>query len=300
MSGVVALGPHAGPFLERPVHVVHADPALVLADLPALYDLLRGQLAQAGPSVVIYPSTLGGRAPRALATVRAALDGAPLLWHATDLPPLAADVLVTLAGALERPLGGAHVVAAVLPLLEQQLVQLTWVPSVARLRDPAPSVWQHARSVAPGSSWLVTSWPEPAVRRLDPTAPPALPRSSQQVGVALADLDGEVGWVGPAMAQLPDAVGVQVAPPDGTADWWGCRRVTQVVVHPRSVDALAGALTRHVDPGPCSWCRRDVGSATCPWCQLPRSGLTRQGTADAPDPSGALLATAAPGQEGGR
>lgn len=277
MTGIVALGRHAGPFLDDPIHVVHVDPADVLGDLSAMHALLSQQVATQGPVLVIYPAELGDAPARAIGTVRAAMDGAPVLWHATRLPPLAADVLVTLAGALGRHLGGPAIVAAALEVLEAQLVHLTWVPSVSGLRDPAPTVWQHARSSLPGSSWLVTSWPEPAIHRMDTGELVPLPRPSQQVGVALADLDGDVSWVTPTVsAQMTDAIGVQVPPPPDSAKWWGCKRMTQVVLYPRQVDLLARALAGHLDPGPCRWCRRTVGSPVCPWCHLPRSGLTRQ------------------------
>ncbi|CAN5247975.1 hypothetical protein BH23ACT9_BH23ACT9_10750 [soil metagenome] len=283
MNGVIALGRHAGPFLPAPIHVVHVDPAEVLGDLGAMHDLLSHQLAVQQPLLVIYPATLGDAPARAISTVRAALDGAPLLWHATGLPPLAADVLVTLAAALHEPLGDAAVVAAALPLLEQQIVHLAWVPSVTGLRAPAPTVWQHARSMAPGGSWLVSSWPEPGIHRLGSGDLPALPSPAQEVGVVVADLDGDLTWITPTvMAHMPAAVGVQVEPPADSAAWWGCRRVTQVVVYPRSVEQLARALRGHLDPGPCGWCRRTVGSRICPWCELPRNGLTRLVEAEQP------------------
>ncbi len=66
--------------------------------------------------------------------------------------------------------------------------------------------------------------------------------------------------------------------------------MTQVVVYPRSVEALAHGLLTHLDPGRCRWCRREVGSTVCPWCQLPRSGLTRQVEAEHHTPAEDFLA----------
>lgn len=277
MNGVVALGRQAGPFLEDPVHVVHVDPDVVLGDLAALHEVLGEQLTLQDSLVVIYPARLGDAPARALSTVRSALGSASVLWHATHLPPLAADVLVTLAGALHGHLGGVAEVIAALEVLEAQLIHLTWVPSVSGLTEPAPSVLQHARSALPGTSWLVSSWPEPSIRHLSADDPPPIPRPTQPVGVAMADLDGERQWVTEVVTpHLADAVGVEVDPPWDTVQWWGTKRVTQVVLYPRSIPALTGALATHIDPGLCTWCRRWVGSTTCPWCELPRSGVTRQ------------------------
>jgi hypothetical protein len=190
---------------------------------------------------------------------------------------LAADVLVTLAAALVNPLGGPAVVAAALPILERQLLQLTWLPSIARLTDPAPSVWQHARSALPGTSWLVTNWPQPAIRLLDHDDPPPMPRVSDTrvVGLAVADLDGDTSWIAPFVSsRLPQAVATTVHAPGDTAAWWGSRRVTQAVLYPRAIAPLADALRTSLDVGTCRWCRRLVGAATCPWCRLPRDGTT--------------------------
>ncbi|HUG85192.1 MAG TPA: hypothetical protein VMM13_11545 [Euzebya sp.] len=276
MNGVIALGRHAGPFLDQPIHAVHVDPQVVLGDLSVMHTMLTQQLAVQGPLVVIYPARLGDAPAKALSTVRTALDGAPILWHATTLPPLAADVLVTLAAALHGPLGGSAVVSAALALLERQIVHLTWLSRVSGLTEPAPTVWQHAQSALPHTSWLVSSWPQPTIRRLALDDPPPVPRPSQEVGVVLADLDGDVSWVSPVVTRrLAQAVGLEVPPPTDTAAWWGAKRVTQVVLYPRSVDLLAAALRPHLDPGSCSWCRRMVGSEICPWCGLPRNGLTR-------------------------
>ncbi|MGI9018590.1 MAG: hypothetical protein ACR2HR_16055 [Euzebya sp.] len=283
MNGVVALGRHSGPFLERPTHVVHVDPEPVLADLSMMHVMLQEQLNLQESLVVVYPSRLGGTPARALSTVRAAMNGPPILWHATDLPPLAADVLVTLAGALSTTLGGAPMVAAALKILELQLVHITWVPSVARLSDPAPTVWQHAKSALPHTSWLVSSWPEPSIRRLDLEDLPPVPRTTQEIGIAMADLGGDVSWVEPVIGtNLPAAVGVQVEPAPDTSAWWGCKQVSQVVLYPRSIDVLTGLLSTKLHAGVCTWCQRMVGDEICPWCELPRSGVTRLGTTSQP------------------
>ena len=102
MTGVLAIGRHAGPFLSQPTHVVHVD-AVLARDRVALHDTLVEQLGMQGPLLVVYPSAMDPDMAHALATLRAAMDQPPLLWHATDLPPLAADVLVTLAAALWVP-----------------------------------------------------------------------------------------------------------------------------------------------------------------------------------------------------
>ncbi len=275
MNGVVALGRHAGPFLDQTTHVVHIDPGTV-TDLAGMHTMVREQVSLQGAIVVVYPTTLGAAPERLLRTVRTAMNGPPVLWHATGLPPLAADVMVTLAGALSERIGGAAIIAAALGILERQLIHLTWVPSVAGLTDPAPTLWQHALSALPNTSWIISSWPEAGVWRLASGEVPPIPRPTQDVGVVVADLSGNIEWIRPTVtSQLPDAIAIQVDPPADTAIWWGCKQATQVVLYPRSVEQLTDALLDRLDPGECRWCRRLSGDQICPWCQLPRSGVTK-------------------------
>ena len=282
MTGIIALGGQAGPFLPDPVHVVHVEPSSVLGDLTNMHGMLREQLALHESLVIVYSRRLGTAAERSLATIRAALGGASILWHRTALPPLAADVLVTLAGGLQQELGRGSDVAAALPLLERQLVHISWVASVSGLGDPAPTVVQHARSALPGVSWLVTSFPEPAIVKMDPGQPPQIPASSQDIGVALADLDGDRSWIEPVISRgLANPYGVEVQPPHDTAEWFGCKRVTQIVLYPRSMAFLAKALQSDLDPGECQWCLRYVGSSICPRCGIPRNGHGGDAESDA-------------------
>lgn len=276
MSGVLAIGRAPGPYLDRIPHVLVAAPEEVV-DAPAtMHAFISDGLGEEGVALILLPEALAAPAGRTIATVSSALGSPALLTHATALPPLAGDVLVTLAAALVEPLGGVEQVAAVLPLLEHQILQYTWLSSLSKLRDPAPTVWQHARSSLPGTAWLVSSWPEPLVQQLQDDAVVRVPSPAQQVGVAAADLGGDTTWIDTRIVpHLPDVVGVAVPPPPDTAQWWGSKRVTQIAVYPRDVTLLADALRPHLDPGTCSWCRRRVGAPMCPWCHLPRSGLTR-------------------------
>lgn len=103
-----------------------------------------------------------------------------------------------------------------------------------------------------------------------------MPQPTQPVGAVVADLAGDTGWIKPTVLDhFPGIQAIQVDPPADSPSWWGCRRVTQVVVYPRSVDQMSAALDARLDPGECRWCRRLSGEAICPWCHLPRSGVTR-------------------------
>ncbi len=293
MSGIIAVGRRGGPFLDAPTPVVAVPATIERADLPQLHRTVAGQIDAAGGALVLYPAVGAEPTLRRIQTVRAALGSPPLMVHELTAPPLAAEVVVTLAAGLAGRLGDLALVAAALPILERQLVTLTWLPRVTGLSDPSPTLWQHTRSLLPGASWLVTSWPEPAVLPVAEDGLPPLPQPSQEVGIAVADHDGRAAWLVEAIqAQLPSSAVVAV---DGMPDaptWWGSRRLTEAVIYPRALGPLVDALLDWLDPGTCAWCRRRVGSSLCPWCGLPRSGVTRQGAPDDLPAIGELLSPA--------
>ncbi|MEE8602154.1 hypothetical protein [Euzebya tangerina] len=274
MSDVIGIGRRTGPFLADPVHVVHVDPEDIAGDLVAVFDMVKYHVDRDGQILMVFPDRLAPEIETPLRIVRSSLGARGVLMHATTLPPLAADVLMTLLAAVRPQVPNVAALAAALPMLEQQILHFTWLSSVAGLTHPAPSVGQHARSLLPGGSWMVRSWPELAVERFDLSKPFEVPRASQEVGVALADLDGDRSWIDPLVGtHIANPVSVEVEPSADARTWWGCDRVAQLVLYPRDIDRVVSALAGVLDIGRCRWCGETVGSATCPWCRLPRGGM---------------------------
>ena len=98
-----------------------------------------------------------------------------LAWRAGDHAPLA--TLSALSAARLQDAEPALAVRLVDRLLEHSWSG-AWVTSVARLGRPAPSLAQHARSLLPGSSFLVRHHPQPAV--LAPTVTDPVPADDLQ------------------------------------------------------------------------------------------------------------------------
>ena len=94
------------------------------------------------------------------------LDTARVAIHVTSLPPLAATALASLASSLGPRLPSAGLLASALPGLSEQLHLITWLGSVTGLKHPAPSLGQHVSSLTPGSAFGISSFPEPAVHKI--------------------------------------------------------------------------------------------------------------------------------------
>jgi hypothetical protein len=116
--------------------------------------------------LAIVPQWLKGDGLLRLQMVESALDDERLTIHETPLPPLAAAVLASLASAVAPHLPSRGVLVSLLPELEAELHVFTWLGSVSGLSVPAPTIGQHMASLSPGSSFGVSSYPEPSVHKL--------------------------------------------------------------------------------------------------------------------------------------
>ena len=159
--------------------------------------------------------------------------------------------------------------ASLLPELEARLHAFTWLGSVTGLSTPAPSFAQHLASLAPGSAFGVSSYPEPSVSRLrrdGPTVP--LPELAGPHRLVVAPRGGDVDWV---LRTLNPALGnARRAPRSsrrrGGPEWWGTAKLVESVAIPLDVERLAGELVAGLDPWTCRWCRELVARSPCPLC----------------------------------
>jgi hypothetical protein len=233
-----------------------------------LVEAVTSGLQAAGSVVAIVPDWIG-RAPAArLAMVRSMLDTHRLAIHATALPPLAAAALASLASAAAPHVPSTGVLASLLPELEAELHSFTWLGSVTGLSTPAPSFAQHLASLAPGSAFGVSSWPEPAVVRLHRDRPTVeLPELAGPYRLVVAPHGGDPDWVlhtvNPALGNLDVR---QVEPTPRGAEWWGTSKLVESVAIPLDTERLAAGLVAGLDPWACRWCGELVARSPCPLC----------------------------------
>lgn len=259
-------------------------PAAVLGELLEREDLDRLVTLCRGIDddvVVVYPRWASEPTLQRLQTARSALQTLRLSWYAAAASPLAGTVLVSLASALADHLQEPGELLAGLPALERQLVRVTWLPRLSRLDDPPPTISQHLQSLLPWTAYAVTSWPEPAIHRISKRADaPPLPTPRCRVGLAVADLDGDLDWlwrtVTPILGQPRLS---EVEPPMASARYWGCKRLTEAVAHPIDVPAMAEELLRgRLGLETCRWCGRATSASPCPFC-----GAVRPDSLPAPE-----------------
>lgn len=230
-----------------------------------LVDLVRERVDGYGPLVMVKDArdTLG---LQALLAIRA-LTAAPLLVVPVALPQLALLVTALSLSALLPDEPAPTLLADLVPEIAARLQVLARVSSVAGLRDPAPHLTQHARSMLPGGSFQVCVQPLPSVTAWgsgpDVQLPPVAPES---VAVLRGDEDGSVrarvlaSWPGTPLVELPAAVGASA--------WWGSRKAVELVAAPLVLAPLRAQLLAPALP--CRWCHQLSRAAVCSGCSMLR------------------------------
>ncbi len=251
--------------------------------IAVLVEAVTSGLQAAGSVVAIAPDWVGRAALGRLTMVRSMLDTHRLAIHGTALPPLAATALASLASVAAQHTPSTGMLASLLPELETRLHAFTWLGSVAGLSTPAPSFAQHLASLAPGSAFGVSSYPEPVVSRLHrdgPTVP--VPELEGLHRLVVAPRAGDADWIlntlNPALGNLEVR---RVEPTPRGPEWWGTSKLVESVAMPLDVERLVGELVAGLDPWACRWCRELVGRSPCPLCGHRGRPARRQRTAPA-------------------
>lgn len=236
------------------------------AEGAALTGRLAAALGAARHVIVVRADWLDADALHRLRTARAALDTPRLALVPTDAPPLAGAVLTALLASLSEHVDAGRLVAA-LPRVTDELGVLAWVRKVSGLTRPSPSLGQHVASLVPRRGFGVQIQPEPFVRRLNPDKETPIARAPEASELILADRDGDVTWatevVNPALGRL------RVSEVDATErgpEWWGTDRLTEIVVHPTDLPALAVRATTGLALRRCGWCDTRIAARECPFC----------------------------------
>jgi len=252
-----------------------------------LVEAVRSGAEAGGHVLAIVPQWLKGDGLLRLQMVESALDDERLTIHETPLPPLAAAVLASLAAAVAPHLPSRGVLVSLLGELEAELHVFTWLGSVSGLSVPAPTIGQHVASLSPGSSFGVSSYPEPSVHKLgrDGAGVP-LPRIERPSRLAVSDHGGDVGWIHTVNAALGGLEVRTVEPTPNGPSWWGTGKLVESVAYPVDVSRLAAELAQAADPWTCRWCRELIARSPCPMCGHRGRPPRRRAAAPAVGPQG--------------
>jgi hypothetical protein len=233
-----------------------------------LVDALSSGIKAGGSVIAIIPDWFAPEGLRRLEMARTMLDTARVAIHVTSLSPLAATALASLASSLGPRLPSAGLLASALPGLSEQLHVITWLGSVTGLKHPAPSLGQHVSSLTPGSAFGVSSFPEPAVHKIQQgQASVPLPRLVRPSRLIVAPRNGDEAWItGPVNAQLGNLPLVRVEATPGGPAYWGTSKLVEAVVCPADPNGLARELMQSVDSWTCRWCSELIARSPCPLC----------------------------------
>jgi len=232
-----------------------------------LVEAVRSGAEAGGHVLAIVPQWLKGDGLLRLQMVESALDDERLTIHETPLPPLAAAVLASLASAVAPHLPSRGVLVSLLPELEAELHVFTWLGSVSGLSVPAPTIGQHMASLSPGSSFGVSSYPEPSVHKIGTAQAIPLPQITRPSHLAIASRNGDDTWLTTTVnAQLGGLPVVKLEPTPQGASWWGTGKLAEGVICPVDVDRLASEIAQGAEPWACRWCGELIARSPCPMC----------------------------------
>jgi hypothetical protein len=251
---------------EGRIDAVPEPPSAEQAGL--LVEALRSGIDAAGTVVAIVPEWFPPDGLKRLEMARVLLDTDRVAIHITALPPLAATALASLASSLAPRLLSAGLLASVLEGLETQIHTITWLGTVTGLKHPAPSLGQHVSSLAPGTAFAVTSFPQPAVHRVrQGEAGVPLPRIERPSRLVVAARNGDDEWLtGPVNQALGGLPVLRIEPtPQGPA-YWSTGKVVEGAVCPVDVDALAAEIMQTAEAWACRWCGELIARSPCPLC----------------------------------
>jgi hypothetical protein len=180
--------------------------------------------------------------------------------------PLAITVVSSLADEISEPgiLQTAWQLAA-LDFLRANLWSAVWLPSVAKLRSPQPSMLQHVKSWLPNSGFVATLSPAPGITnasraRLSNLAP--LP------GYALINSPSEAPeWVVPAVAkELGSLSSSEVMPIRDSIDSFGTKSAVEFIAVPADFRDRSRPAPELITE--CPGCGVHHSRKSCPFCKM--------------------------------
>lgn len=240
-------------------------PVVDLRHPDAVQDTVARLGAERGAVIVVCAAADAAEVRHQLALLAVALPHVTTVLEVVPGTPLAVSAAASFASDRSGVSDTAQQLA-ILDLLRDRLWSAVWLPKVARLSVPQPSVLQHARSWLPGAGFLAVAAPVPAV--LAAPKPEALGQAQLPRGGTLLVADqGAPEWVVPAMVEaLAPAARVDVQSWRDARDAYGVGGCTEFVVVPADLGQLDNHHPTHVTE--CDGCGRRHPRQACPFCRM--------------------------------
>lgn len=226
------------------------------------------QNAAEEPVLLVVDST-DPSAPTTIGRARAGSVVTQSLLHVSDLGPLGRTVLARLAAAL-APQTDPGTLLTVLAEIEAQTRTFVLVDSPGRLHRPAPSLWQHAWGLLPGTCFLGELGGR--VRAIGRRGlPSGLAETVQATDAVLytSEVEGLSATRARALEHIVAAVSPHQCVPEPVdaveaQQWWGPSRPLELCAIPRDIESIVRSVQRRA--ARCPWCGSVATTAACAVC----------------------------------
>lgn len=221
--------------------------------------------------LAVYPAWRPEPARRWLQAVRAAREDLQIVLHGSGLPPLAGAVLTAAVAARGQGHGAAALAAATITL-ERAILAMGWLDRLTGLEHPAPTLAQHARSLAPWVRYVAVASPH---ARIEPARgrEPRLPIDTRRGSLVLAAGDERERSTVTRALRASSVSATWLAPQPLASVYWGTGRGVEIVGVPDDLPARVTRAARANRGGDCRWCGQRDDGAVCRYCgarQTPR------------------------------
>ncbi|GAA3928080.1 hypothetical protein GCM10022244_41510 [Streptomyces gulbargensis] len=235
-----------------------------------------------GHVIVVCPTSAPPAVAHRVLAVRALLESDRIALVRTDLPPLAAAVLVRqlrqLAGCDFSP----GVLASAARLLAHYLYAGAVLGSVSRLDRVPVGLGSHLTGLLPGAHFAVLAGPTPQMIRIGSHETPLTgPEFPTQLLLARGRL--QTDW--PATTLVPgwriQGPVQETALPAASPGWWGTGKLVEFVAHLPDLPVLY-RLVASVRRETCHWCGLELIGDRCGFCAAPLPAPSAPGAGHGP------------------
>lgn len=219
--------------------------------------------------VALYPAWHSAMGGRFVQFARGMLDTDRIAGVPLDLPPLAFSLVADQLSYVAQHVSPG-LLASLAHRLPRDLLAGAWVNSVARLEHIETGLGEHVTSYLPGTGFMVSAEPYPAVHRITTTQPvgPIPHRPEDPVLMLASHEEGNPEWVRDTFQRTLGGASLTFvgAQPLSTA-FWGTKKYVEFVAFSGHPYALQNAI-RAMPCRPCAWCREPTALETCPFCAM--------------------------------
>ncbi|HEV7935652.1 MAG TPA: hypothetical protein VGP70_25465 [Actinomadura sp.] len=271
MTAVMVLGdiPTAGIIRQAGAVRVRVDSSLSSDAALEFVSYAAHGLQERRAVVALYPAWRSAMGSRFVQFARGMLDTDRIAGVPINLPPLAFSLVADQLSYVAQHVSPG-LLASLAHRLPRDILAGAWVNSVARLEHIETGLGKHVTSYLPGTGFMVSADPYPAVHRITTAQPvgPISHRPEDPVLMLASHEEGNPEWVRDTFHRAISGTSLTFvgAQPLSTA-FWGTKKYVEFVAFSGHSYALQNAI-RAMPCRPCAWCREPTALEICPFCAM--------------------------------